>query len=227
MVTSTDQIRRVRRSREDARVAYNRMSPWYDIIAGVYERKYALAGLQMLKTKSGEQVLEIGYGTGHVLVELAHSVGSNGRVWGIDISDNMHQIAQRRIQKEDVADHVILVQGDAIELPFGEDKFDAVFMSFTLELFDTPDIPIVLGECRRVLSSGGRICVVSLSKAGKPTLISRLYEYLHDLFPQWMDCRPIYPRQALLNAGFHIKKSKQFSMFGLLVDIVLAVNPLK
>ena len=104
-----------------------------------------------------------------------------------------------------MADRVSLVCGDAEHLPYDSNSMDGIFMCFTLELFDTPDIPVVLAECKRVLRPGGRIVVVAVSKEGKPGLVVRAFEWTHRHFPNLMDCRPIYARRALEAAGFIIE----------------------
>jgi demethylmenaquinone methyltransferase/2-methoxy-6-polyprenyl-1,4-benzoquinol methylase len=115
---------------------------------------------------------------------------------------------------------VELINTDAIHLPFTDGFFDAVFMSFTLELFDTPEISTMLSECHRVLKKGRCIGVVSLSKKND-ALLSRMYEWLHELFPGVLDCRPIFVEEALNEAGFTTQDASLISMWGLPVEIIV------
>ncbi len=138
-------ISRVTRSKEAARRSYDRLSAWYEVLAAS-ERRWAEAGVACLAPAPGEHILEIGYGTGWMLRRLARAVGPTGRVHGIDISDGMQAIAAKRLRAAGLADRVELTTGDACELPYGSDSMSGVFMSFTLELFDTPELPVVLGN---------------------------------------------------------------------------------
>jgi demethylmenaquinone methyltransferase/2-methoxy-6-polyprenyl-1,4-benzoquinol methylase len=215
-------IKRVNRSKDAARTSYNRMSRWYDMIAGSTEKKYRDWGLEKLSAQPGEKILEIGFGTGHCLVALAKAVGPSGHVLGLDISDGMLAIARERLNGEKLADRVDLYLGDAAHLDFIEpNSLDGIFMSFTLELFDNPEIPRVLEECHRILKPGGRLAVVSMTKTHPPGIAVRMYEWFHEHIPDYADCRPIFARQAFEETGFKIQNVSVLSMWGLPVEIIL------
>ena len=208
-------------SRQETKANYDRLSNWYDLFAR-FEKKYREAGLRKLDACAGEMVLEIGFGTGHCILALAQAIGDRGRVYGIDISEGMCSVAQARVLKAGLWQRVSLQCGDAARLPFKASIFDAIFMSFALELFDAHEIPTVLGDCHRVLRDDGRICIVAMSNKGKDRTTVKLYEWFHRRFPKYVDCRPINAREALEGASFSISDVTEMSMWGLPVEIVLA-----
>jgi ubiquinone/menaquinone biosynthesis C-methylase UbiE len=220
MSKDKSEITRVTRSKDSARVNYDRLSKWYDLLAGSSERKFTEVGLQKLDIKTGEKVLEIGFGTGHSLLALARWVGTTGKVYGVDLSEGMFHIASNRLSKNGMSNEVELQCGDATHLPFPDNFFDAVFMSFVLELFDTPELPLVMRECQRVLDGAGRIGIVTLSK--KEWISVRLYEWFHMRFPTYVDCRPIFARQTVEAAGFRVTDMTEMVMWGLPVDVIIA-----
>ena len=212
-------------TREQTRQNYDRMSRWYDLFVGS-EKKFTESGLQILGAKAGERVLEIGFGTGHSLGTLARQVGEAGLVAGVELSPGMIEVARNRIypfghkQAKSPEGSVQMIQGDGTLTPFASNSFDAVFLSFTLELFSENEIPVVLKECRRVLKQEGRLVVVSLAK--KDVLACRLYEWGHERWPVLLDCRPIELRKSLETGGFRVQAAKVQTMWGLPVEIVLS-----
>jgi len=215
------EILRVYRTKEQAKRTYDKISRIYDLITGPFERKFRDMGLNQLDVKEGETVLEIGFGTGHCLEEIAKRVGENGKAYGIDISSRMLDITRKRMEKKRLADTVELYCGDAMSMPYEDNMFDVVFMSFTLELFDTPEIPAVLKEIKRVLKPKGRLGVVSMSKEDGESWLLKAYEWIHKNFPVIADCRPIYVEKSIRDAGYSIKSREKIKLFVLPGEIVV------
>jgi len=217
-------VLRVTRTKAQSKESYDRMSPFYDYFAGPFEQKYRNLALKRLNITRGETVLEIGFGTGNCLKQIAEAVGDEGRVFGVDISSGMLATSKRRLEKAGLWNRVELTCDDAMKMPYTDNKFDAVFSSFTLELFDSPDIPQVLAEIRRVLRPNGRVGIISMSKEDGASPLLKLYEWLHQKLPQYVDCRPIYVEQSIKDAGFGIQHKERVSLLGLPGDIVIGTK---
>ena len=214
----------VLRTKEDARRFYDRISRAYDLITRLFERKYAEIALNHLSVQEGEIVLEIGFGSGYCLKLIAESVGPTGKAYGVDISMGMLEVTKKRLEKSALMPRVHLYCGDATSLPYDDTTFDAVFMSFTLELFDTPEIPIILEEIKRVLKPKGRLAVASMSKENGQSILLRLYEWLHKKWPRYVDCRPIYLERSLKDAGYEVIGKERVKLFSLPGEIAVALK---
>jgi demethylmenaquinone methyltransferase/2-methoxy-6-polyprenyl-1,4-benzoquinol methylase len=213
---------------ESNRAFYDRISQAYDLIADSNERKARLTGLHTLDLKPGERVLEVGFGTGNEVLDLANLVGPGGKVCGIDISPGMLAVAQGKLAQKPTATPVDLRVGDARQLPYGDSEFDAVYSSFTLELFPEEDLPVVLSEVRRVLRSGGRLAIVSMAKVKpgvRPSILEDIYVWMHRHFPHIVDCRPIDAPGLITTAGFRITKAIDLTIWSMPVAAVVAEKP--
>ena len=201
---------------ETASRFYDRISGVYDALADASENEARTLGLGLLAPSRSEQVLEIGFGTGHALVDIAERLSDEGRVFGIDVSQGMLEIAETRARAAGLEERIVdLRLGDAKELPYENDMFDVVFASFTLELFSETEIPVVLGEISRVLRPGGRLGVVSMHDDNGKTAMVDFYRFLHRHFPHIVDCQPIDARSHLERAGFEIIAAEGVSIWGL------------
>jgi len=214
-------VQRVFQTREQRRAFYDKISRVYDLLADHSEAPMRERGLELLAARRGESVAEVGCGTGHCLAALARAVGAAGLALGVDLSPGMLAQASDWLEREGLAGRAALACADGAGLPLADEGLDALFASFTLELFDTPEIPLVLSEWARVLRPGGRIVVVGMSRAGGPEPMLRLYEWTHRHFPNFVDCRPIFVQRALEDAGFATLGSELLHMW-VPVEIVLA-----
>ena len=107
-----------------------------------------------LELQPGEEVISIGCGPGFETAGLAKTVGTDGRVQGIDKSEGMLALAE---QQCDELSRVTHEQGDATDLPVRDDDFDAAVCVQVIEYIEEVDAAIA--ELARVLKPGGRAAV--------------------------------------------------------------------
>jgi ubiquinone/menaquinone biosynthesis C-methylase UbiE len=104
----------------------------------------------------GETVLDLGSGAGADVLISAKRVGSSGRVIGLDMTDEMLDLARRNAE-EAGAENVEFLKGMIEEIPLPDSSVDVVISNCVLNL--SSDKPRVFGEISRVLRPGGRFAV--------------------------------------------------------------------
>jgi demethylmenaquinone methyltransferase/2-methoxy-6-polyprenyl-1,4-benzoquinol methylase len=123
-------------------------------------RKKAINLLRPLKPR---QMLDVATGTGDFALQ-ALSLNPD-KITGVDISDGMLQVGRKKMQDRKVADKIVLQLADSENLPFEENKFDAVTVGFGVRNFE--HLERGLEEIFRVLRPGGVAVILEFSRPRK------------------------------------------------------------
>ena len=110
---------------------------------------------EILQPRPGERMLEIGPGTGLQAMHVAPKLGPAGHLDIIDIQQDMLDHVMRRAQRRITT--ITPSLGDARDLPFSDDLFDAVYL--VTALGEIPDPGRVIAEAARVIKPSGRLVV--------------------------------------------------------------------
>jgi ubiquinone/menaquinone biosynthesis C-methylase UbiE len=122
---------------------------------------------EILEPEPGERVLEVGPGTGYYTLDVAEWVLPDGQVDIFDLQQEMLDHTMRRATERGIS-NLRPSRGDAQDLPYEDDSFDAVILTSTLG--EIPDQDAALGEVNRVLKPGGRLVVGELF--GDPHMVT-------------------------------------------------------
>jgi ubiquinone/menaquinone biosynthesis C-methylase UbiE len=127
------------------------------------ERRFREQSLQLAELRPGDVVLDVGCGTGTLLLAAAERIGSEGELHGIDASAQM--IARARAKGRAAGRDLALQVRSADELPFPDASFDVLFCTMVLHHLPVPTQLRAISEMRRVLEPGGRIVIVEMQRA--------------------------------------------------------------
>ncbi|RWR14980.1 demethylmenaquinone methyltransferase [Siminovitchia fortis] len=156
---------------------YDKMN---SIISFQQHKKWRQVTMNKMNVKEGSAALDVCCGTGDWTIALAESAGKEGRVVGLDFSKNMLAVAKEKL-KEKGLEHVDLIQGNAMELPFDDNSFDYVTIGFGLR--NVPDYMQVLKEMHRVTKPGGMAVCLETSQPTLPVFRQIYYAYFRFLMP--------------------------------------------
>ncbi len=156
-----------KRDPEDVKKMFSKVSENYDKInramcfgLDILWRK-KLAKLALAKTSEYPNVIDLACGSGDVCIELAKT-SSSAKIIGADFCTEMLQIAERKIKKAQLSERITFKQADCQNLPFADNSFNAVTISFGFRNFQNREK--CLKEIARILCSGGTLAILEVSR---------------------------------------------------------------
>lgn len=148
---------------------FEKISTDYDkmnaVISFQQHIKWRKDTMNRMSVEEGTSALDVCCGTADWTIALAEAVGDEGKVIGLDFSNNMLEMGKQKVQQLGLQ-QVELIQGNAMDMPFDDDTFDYVTIGFGLR--NVPDYMHVLKEMHRVLKPGGMAVCLETSQ---PTLV--------------------------------------------------------
>jgi len=127
---------------------------------------------KILKLKKPQIILDIATGTGDLAIELSKL--KPVRIYGVDLSEQMLEKGRAKLVKRNLTEIIEFTKGDAENLSFEDNKFDAVTISFGARNFENLNKGIE--EVLRVLKPGGELVLLEFSEP-KKFLIKKVYNF--------------------------------------------------
>jgi demethylmenaquinone methyltransferase/2-methoxy-6-polyprenyl-1,4-benzoquinol methylase len=172
-------------ARDGSGAMFDRIAARYDLLNRLIslgiDTSWRRRTVSALDVQPQSRVLDLATGTGDLAIEVAKR--TDAAVIGVDPSQGMLRIADRKIRAQRLHDRIELDVGTAESLPFPDQTFDAACMAFGIR--NVPDRPRGLRELFRVLKPGGRLAILELSEP-QPGLFAPLARFhVHTMVP-WL-----------------------------------------
>lgn len=133
-----------------------------DLMSFGIHRLWKQEAIALAQIKPGQRVLDLATGTGDLSLGFAKRVGATGWVIASDINAAMLQLGCNRLTDQGITGNIAYVQADAERLPFANEQFDCVTISFGLRNLTHKEQ--ALAAMLRVLRPGGRLLILEFSR---------------------------------------------------------------
>jgi ubiquinone/menaquinone biosynthesis C-methylase UbiE len=175
--------------------------------------------------EQADSIFEFGCGTGRFASRLlGKHLSRSASYLGIDISKTMIDIAGQRLSPYAKRARVALSDG-TMSFPLSDHSVDRVVSTYVLDLLSETDIQKAVFEAGRVLTPGGRLCLVSLTKgrAFVSRVVSKLWSALFRLYaPLVGGCRPVRLESFLDPQRWSIEYRNVVTQFGVPSEVLIA-----
>jgi demethylmenaquinone methyltransferase/2-methoxy-6-polyprenyl-1,4-benzoquinol methylase len=153
--------------KEQVAQMFDNISENYDdlnrVISLGIDVKWRKKVVEIVGKNKPKQILDIATGTGDLVLMMACL--NPDRIVGLDISAGMLEVGKRKIEKAKLSDKIEMIVGDSEEIPFNENSFDAITVSFGVRNFANLDKGIK--EIARVLKPTGVLVILETSNPTK------------------------------------------------------------
>ncbi len=170
--------------KEQVATMFNNISGRYDFLnhflslgIDIRWRKKAIRELRELQPKL---ILDVATGTGDFAIQSLDV--KPDKVIGIDISEGMLAVGRKKMIARHVEQKIELLSGDSENLPFEENKFDAVIVAFGVRNFE--NLEKGLTEIFRVVKPGGKVVILEFSKPSRFPFKQLYYFYFNFVLPK-------------------------------------------
>lgn len=209
---------------------FDNIAPRYDLLNHMLSMNIDVLWrnrlLKMMTEDPPKEVLDVATGTGDLAITIQRGTGAS--VTGLDLSQQMLNVAMDKVKKLNLSDKITMMKGDAENLPFQDNRFDAVSVAFGVRNFE--NLGKGLSELRRVVRKGRSVYILEFSKVegflapfymfyfrNILPLIGRLVSKDNRAYAYLPDSVNAFPhgdamKKILLNAGFEKVQYRKLSL---------------
>ncbi|WP_392437806.1 bifunctional demethylmenaquinone methyltransferase/2-methoxy-6-polyprenyl-1,4-benzoquinol methylase UbiE [Cruoricaptor ignavus] len=162
---------------------FDNIAPRYDLLNHVLSLKIDVLWrrllVHMMAAGRPQRVLDVATGTGDLAIAIHRGTGA--QVTGLDLSQQMLNVGTEKIKNAGLSTGIRMLKGDAENLPFQDDTFDAVSVAFGVRNFE--NLEMGLREMRRVVKPGGSVFILEFSQV--EGILRPLYQfYFKNILPR-------------------------------------------